>query len=440
MDRLSLEKLFHLSLNLPLSHIFGFIGVLLFSYMSLWSLAAMAKKRADLADIAWGPGFMLVAWTSLILGQATADGLIVNILVTAWAIRLAFHLYLRNRKRDEDFRYQTLKLKWGGNVNFKLFTEVFLLQGCILYVVALPIIWIHTHPQALPKPILWIAVFLWLIGFVLETIADRQLALFKNDPSKKGKLLTVGLWGYVRHPNYLGELMQWWAIWFMAAFLPFGWALVISPLLLNFLIVNISGVRPLEEALLKHPEYKVYVENTPSLIPPSLVNGILYGVAWFVLIIYGAQSPRFISFIIALGCYAVQLCLLAKCDRASLRVCVPLSIIALGLGLLQEMVFIDYKILAYPNDGIFPPLWSLALYPLFSLTLNSSLAFLNKSLTLTFLLGGFGALLSYLSGESLGRVQLFPPLAYPAIILFWGIFLTVLIIFNRKLRARFSYR
>lgn len=433
-----MEKLFYLSLNLPLSHIFGFVGVLLFSYMSLWSLAAIAKKRADFADIAWGPGFMLVAWTSLILGQTTVDGLIVNILVTAWAIRLAFHIYLRNRKRDEDFRYQTLKLKWGKNFNFKLFTEVFLLQGCILYVVALPIIWIHTHPQVLPKQILWIALPLWLIGFLLETIADLQLTFFKKDPSNKGKLLTVGLWGYVRHPNYLGELMQWWAIWFMAAFLPFGWALVISPLLLTFLIVNVSGVKPLEEKFQKHTEFKMYLENTPSLIPPPLVNGILYASAWFVLVNYGAESPSLISTIIALGFYAAQLCLFAKFDKTSLRICAPLSIIALGLGLLQEMVFIHSKILIYPNDGNFPPLWILALYPLFSLTLNSSLAFLNKSLKLTFFLGGFGALLSYLSGEKLGRVQLFPPLAYLVIFLFWGVFLTFLIILNRKLKIRAS--
>ncbi len=110
-----------------------------------------------------------------------------------------------------------------------------------------------------------------------------------------------------------------------------------------------------------------------------------------------------------------------------------LILFAISLGLLQETVFIQSGILAYPNGGIFPPLWLLALYPLFSLTLNSSLTFLNKNLLLTFFLGGFGALLSYLSGERLGGVQLFPPLAYPGIFLSWGVFLTVLIILNRKL-------
>ena len=403
--------------------------------MSLWFLVAIAKKRADVADIAWGLGFMLVAWASPILGQMTVYGLIVNTFVTIWAIRLIFHIYFRSRNRDEDFRYQALKLQWKKYFNLNLFSKVFLLQGCILYIVALPIMWIHTHPVELPAQILGIALPIWLSGFILEAIADWKLTQFQNDPSKKGKLLTTGVWSYVRHPNYLGELMQWWAIWFMAAFLPFGFALVVSPILLTFLIVNVSGVRPLEKKMKKHPKFKLYAEKTPSLIPPSLVNGFLYGIAWFILISYGAKGSRMIPLIAGIGSYAAQITLFVKFDRKSLRNCVPLSIFVTGLGLLQEMVFIHFEILTYPTGGIFPPLWLLALYPLFSLTLNSSLEFLNKNLALTFFLGGIGGLLSYLAGERLGAVQLFPLLAYPALFLSWGLFLTVVIIFNRKLMS-----
>ncbi len=416
-----------------------YIGILLFFYMSIWSLVAIAKKRADLADVAWGLGFILVAWTSLIFGQMTIYGLIVNILVTIWAIRLMLHIYYRNRNRDEDFRYQALKRKWGENFNFKIFSEVFLLQGCILYVVALPIIWIHTHSERMPVQVLMFALPIWISGFVLETIADWELTLFQNDLSKKGKLLTVGLWGYVRHPNYLGELMQWWAIWFMAAFFPFGWALLISPLLLTFLIVKVSGVKPLEEKMKKHADFKNYAKNTPSLIPPSLVNGFLYGTTWYILILYGAEGSRFIPILAALGCYVAQIILFAQFDRKSFRIFIPLSLAATCLGLLQEMIFILSGILAYPNGGILPPLWLILLYPLFSLTLNSSLEFLNKNLAFPFFIGGFGALLSYLSGQRLGGVQLFPPLAYPVIFLSWGVFLTVLIIINRKLNGLKSY-
>lgn len=404
--------------------------------MSLGFLAAIVKKRADLADIGWGPGFMLVAWVSLFCGRVTVYGLILNVLVTLWGGRLALHLFFRNRNRSEDFRYQNLKQRWKKNFNLKLFSEVFLLQGCILFIVALPIIWVHTHSQDLSMPILGIALPIWLSGFILESLADWELVHFKKDPSNKGRLLTEGTWSYVRHPNYLGELMQWWSIWLLAAYLPFGYALIISPLLLTYLIVNVSGIKPLDEAFQKRPEFKAYVESTPSLIPPSLVNGLMYGAAWSILVIYGAKSPAYVSILTAIGCYIAQLILFAKFDRTSLRLCLPLSMMALGLGFIQEMIFIHFKILAYPEEGSFPPFWILALYPLFALTLNSSLAFLNKNLALTFFLGGIGALFSYLSGQRFGSVQLFLPLAYLVIFVFWGGFLTVLILINRKLTVR----
>jgi len=146
-----------------------------------------------------------------------------------------------------------------------------------------------------------------------------------------------------------------------------------------------------------------------------------------------AQGSLIIPVIAAVGCYASQITYFAKFDSKSFHTAVPLSIVASCLGLLQEMVFIHSGILAYPQGGISPPLWLLLLYPLFSLTLNSALTYLNKNLALPFFLGGFGGLSSYLAGERLGAVQLFPPLAYPGIFFSWGLFLTVLVIFNRKL-------
>lgn len=435
-----METPFHLNLNLPASDVLAIVAIILFVYMSLCFFVAKAKNRADIADIAWGFGFIIVSWASQILGQISLCGLIVNILVTIWATRLILHIYFRNRNKEEDFRYQALKSKWKKHFNFKLFSEVFLLQGCILYIVSLPIMWIHTHTEMLSLEILGIAFPIWLTGFTLETLADRELMLFQKDPAKKGQLLTTGVWGYVRHPNYLGELMQWWAIWLMAAPLPFSWALLISPLLLTFLIVQVSGIKPLEEKMKKHADFWQYAEKTPSLVPPSLVNGFLYGIAWLILINYGAKGSITIPLIGAICSYSAQLLLFAKFDKISFNVCLHLSLFATAFGLLQEMILIHFGVLAYPNASVFPPLWLLMLYPLFSLTLNSSLQFLNKNLALTFFLGGFGGMLSYISGEKMGAVQLLPPLAYPTLFLSWGLFLTLLIICNRKLIRSQEYQ
>ena len=274
---------------MPISSVIGIVGLILFIYISVWWALSVFTKRADIADIAWGPGFMLVAWSSFILGNFSVAAVVVNSLVTIWALRLAVHLFLRTKGRKEDFRYQTLKSTWGNYFNFRLFTDVFLLQGSILLVVAFPIIWINTHPQEIGRLSLFTAVPLWGVGFLIETVADFELALFKKNPANKDKLLTNGLWGYVRHPNYLGELMQWWAIWLIATTLPFGWALVISPLLLTFIIIKISGVKPLTEKFKNHPQFKDYFKNTPAIMPPLLMKIVYFGLICVALIIYSSR-------------------------------------------------------------------------------------------------------------------------------------------------------
>lgn len=239
--------------------VFALSAAALFLYMSTWAGVAIAKKRADLADVAWGFGFVLIAWMAAFLSPFSTTSLIVNLLVTIWAFRLSFHIYLRHRKRAEDFRYESFKKWW------QVYLKVFILQGAILYIVALPLLWINTHPHSLS----WFPLLLWVVGFVIETVGDFELASFQSDPANRGKLLTTGLWSYVRHPNYLGEITQWWAIWLFA--LPSGWAFIISPILITFLIIKVSGIAPLEKKMASHPQFAEYAKKTPSLIPFSIM-------------------------------------------------------------------------------------------------------------------------------------------------------------------------
>jgi steroid 5-alpha reductase family enzyme len=271
---------------LPLSNVFAIVAFILFLYILIWFLLSIFIKRADLADIAWGPGFILVVWSSFFIGQISVNGLIVNLLITIWGIRLCMHISFRNRNRKEDFRYENLKRRWSRFFHLRLFLDVFLLQGMILYVVSLPVVWIHTHTQKVPVFVLVTGVFIWLSGFVIETIADRQLIFFRKDLSNKGNLLKEGLWSCSRHPNYLGELIQWWAIWLIAVVYPLGWVFVISPLLITFLIVNVSGIKPLEEKMKDHPDFKDYAEKVPSLIPYFLGNAPLWGFGLVLFMIY----------------------------------------------------------------------------------------------------------------------------------------------------------
>jgi len=76
---------------------------LIWLYMTVWYFIAFLKKRNDIADIAWGLGFILVTILSLVL-EPNSKLLISLLLVSIWGIRLAVHIYKRNKNKINAMR------------------------------------------------------------------------------------------------------------------------------------------------------------------------------------------------------------------------------------------------------------------------------------------------------------------------------------------------
>jgi steroid 5-alpha reductase family enzyme len=108
----------------------------------------------------------------------------------------------------------------------------------------------------------------WVAGFSFEAVADWQLARFKADPANRGKVMNRGLWGYSRHPNYFGETLIWWGLFLIALATPLGWWAIISPVVITFLLLKVSGVVLLEKDIAeRRPEYLEYLKTTSAFIP-----------------------------------------------------------------------------------------------------------------------------------------------------------------------------
>ncbi len=242
--------------------------VALWSYMTLWFLVSLLKKRNDVADIAWGLGFILLAWISFFLSDSFhARQLLINILITIWGARLAIHIYFRNKGKKEDYRYKEWREKWGRWFYLRSYLQVYLLQGTLLYLIVFPVLLIHNNPGTSLGFLDVFGVLLWLIGFFFETVGDLQLSGFIKNPANKGKLMDKGLWKYTRHPNYFGEVLQWWAVWVIALSVEYGAYGVIGPLTITILILKISGIPMLEKSLSKHPEFEEYKKKTSIFFP-----------------------------------------------------------------------------------------------------------------------------------------------------------------------------
>ena len=171
------------------------LAFLLWAYVSLWFLISLFKHRNDVADVAWGLGFVLVAWTSFFLaGGSGTRGLLVCILVSVWGVRLAWNIHARHRGKAEDFRYMAWRREWGKWFYPRSYAQVYLLQGALLFIVALPVLIISRSTEGTFGFLNGIGVCVWLFGFLFESVGDAELARFAKDPLNRGKILQTGLW------------------------------------------------------------------------------------------------------------------------------------------------------------------------------------------------------------------------------------------------------
>ena len=245
------------------------LGAILIYMTILWSVS-LALKNSSIVDIFWGPGFVMVGWIAFALTSGSMPRkLLLMSLVTLWGLRLGGYILSRNFGKPEDFRYQAWRQEAGAKWWWFSFFKVFALQGLLMWIISIPLVQAQFHaPPAGLTPLDYVATALWVVGFFFEAVGDAQMARFKRDTANKDKVLNTGVWRYTRHPNYFGEAVQWWAYFLFALQTPLGIAVIYSPVLMTYLLLNVSGVALLEKALKDvKPQYKKYIETTSAFIP-----------------------------------------------------------------------------------------------------------------------------------------------------------------------------
>lgn len=244
--------------------------IILVSMILLW-LLSLYLKNASIVDIFWGLGFIIIFWSTawIATSSLSTTSLVLGSIITIWGLRLATHIYVRNHNQPEDFRYANWRTEAGPSWWWKSFFKVFLLQGILLWIIAAPLVAVHTSiatPLKCECTVLT-GVALWLVGFMFEAGGDYQLKKFKSNPANKGKLLTTGYWSVTRHPNYFGDAAQWWGF-YLIAFSTGAWWTIFSPAIMTYLLMKVSGVVMLEKSLKEtKPEYTNYIKSTSSLFP-----------------------------------------------------------------------------------------------------------------------------------------------------------------------------
>lgn len=250
-----------------MQHSIVHISLILFCYASLWFVVGMLRKRNDVADIAWGLGFILIcvyAWATRPYSPLSA---VVYGMVMLWGLRLSLHIALRSRGKTEDFRYQQWRAAWGKSFVLRSFLQVYLLQAGFMLVISAPILIAAESAEQGMNALSIAGVLLWLIGFFFESVGDYQLAVFIKRKTNKDDIMETGLWRYTRHPNYFGEVVLWWGVFLVVLPVQHGIWGIISPITITFLLLFVSGIPMLEAKYAENPKFQAYKRRTNAFFP-----------------------------------------------------------------------------------------------------------------------------------------------------------------------------
>ncbi len=258
--------------------VFWWCGILAFAIQWLAFIPAYLKQTEHFYDLVGSCTYLSVVGLALWLGgNQDPRSLIVAVLVAVWAVRLGSFLFLRISQDGKDDRFDKIKPKpWR-------FLFAWTLQGLWVFFTLAAALVVLTSEQTKPLSLIgYVGVALWLIGFAMEVIADRQKRVFRAARARgeTGPFITTGLWAHSRHPNYFGEIVLWLGIALIAVPIMQGWQWIglVSPLFVIALLTRVSGVPMLEKKSDAQwgndPSYLAYKEQTPVLIPKLFVTKV----------------------------------------------------------------------------------------------------------------------------------------------------------------------
>ena len=193
--------------------------------------------------------------------------LLIGALIVIWALRLGSFLFLRVKQDGKDNRFTIMKTQ------FHWFFMTWTIGGLWVFLTMAAGLAAITSNVNIPLGgMAYLGLALWIFGFSIEVIADRQKRNFKKQQDKDKEFITSGLWAWSRHPNYFGEITLWLGLTLIALTVLCGWHLVtlLSPIFVYILLTRISGIPMLENRGQKKwgsdPEYVDYMNKTPSLM------------------------------------------------------------------------------------------------------------------------------------------------------------------------------
>lgn len=233
---------------------------------SLW------KKNSSVYDAYWSviPFYFIVGWIYLFASYWSFSQWLMAVVISCWSWRLTIN-WFRSWPgwEHEDWRYVDFRKSLGKHFQWMNFFGIHLYPTLIVFLSCSGLFWLFENQDHVLSSLAISGAIIASIGVLLEFFADNTLFEYRKRKNKiPGEVLREGLWGYVRHPNYLGEMLFWVgvAISGLSAGAPYWTLLGAIGMIAMFLFASI----PMKEKrmLNSRPEaFKKYQEAVPKIIP-----------------------------------------------------------------------------------------------------------------------------------------------------------------------------
>jgi steroid 5-alpha reductase family enzyme len=263
-------------------------------YLYLEALVAIAVSLSVLMGIAWvvrqrtgNSGWVDTIWTFAVGLTGAGSALwpvagempngrqwLVAALVAIWSLRLGIHIAIRTAAITDDPRYAAFAKEWGVHSARRMF--VFLQnQGFGSIPLVFAIFVAARFPISTLRLQDYVGAAILFVAIAGEALADAQFKRFREQVANGGRVCDAGLWRWSRHPNSFFEWVGWLAYPVIAISLehplqyPWGWATLLAPAFMYWILVYVTGIPPLEAQMLRSrgDRYRAYQSRTGVFFP-----------------------------------------------------------------------------------------------------------------------------------------------------------------------------
>jgi steroid 5-alpha reductase family enzyme len=235
----------------------------------LW-LLHFPMHNAAIVDVGWAGGLALLGALYAAIGDGWETRRVaIGAMTVIWGLRLALYLlFTRVIGHPEEGRYVQLRHNWKTNIPLR-FLFFFEFQAILCVVLSAPFLLSSGNATPAFSALEYAGMAIWVIAIAGEITADQQLKRFKADPANRGKTCRVGLWNLSRHPNYFFEWLTWIGFALFALPAPYGYIGLLSPALILFFLLKLTGIPPTEAQALRSrgDEYRRYQKTTSAFVP-----------------------------------------------------------------------------------------------------------------------------------------------------------------------------